>query len=46
MSIFQFYNKAKTEQSWMHTACVFWAHASDFVTSPPFLMRLVWSAFE
>jgi len=33
----------------MHTVCVlcvFWAHASDFVTSRPFLMRLVWSAFE
>jgi len=32
--------------SWMHTACVlwvFWAHASDFVTSRRFLMRLVWS---
>jgi len=26
--------------------CVFWAHASDFVTSRPFVMRLVWSAFE
>jgi len=26
--------------------CVFRAHASDFVTSRPFLMRLVWSAFE
>jgi len=27
----------------MHMACVlcvFWAHASDFVTSSPFLMRL------
>jgi len=24
--------------------CVFWAHASDFVTSCPFLMCLVWSA--
>jgi len=24
----------------------FWVHASDFVTSRPFLMRLVWSAFE
>jgi len=35
--------------SWMHKACVlcvFWAHASDFVTSRPFLMRVVWSAFE
>jgi len=33
----------------MHTVCilcVFWAHASDFVMSRPFLMRLVWSAFE
>jgi len=33
----------------MHTAWVlfvFWAHESDFVTSRPFLMRLVWSAFE
>jgi len=33
----------------MHTAfvlCGFWAHASDFATSRPFLMRLVWSAFE
>jgi len=24
----------------------FWAHASDFVMSRPFLMRLVWFAFE
>jgi len=24
----------------------FWAHSSDFVTPRPFLMRLVWSAFE
>jgi len=41
-----FYNSA---WSWMHTSCVlciFWAHASNFVTSRPFLMRLVWSAFE
>jgi len=33
----------------MQTACVlcvFQAHGSDFVTSRPFLMRLVWSAFE
>ena len=32
----------------MHTAwvlCVFWAHTSDFVTSRPFLMRLLWSVF-
>ena len=36
-------------QSYMHTACilcVFWAHASDFLTSRPFLRRLVRSAFE
>ena len=35
--------------SYMHTACVmcvFWAHASDLVTSRRFLMCLVWSAFE
>jgi len=33
--------------SWMHTTCVqriFWAHVSDFVTSRPLLMPLVWSA--
>jgi len=33
--------------SWMHTTCVLcvsWAHASDFVTSRPFVMRLIWSA--
>jgi len=33
----------------MHTACVlcvFWTHASDFVTSRPFLMRLLQSAFD
>jgi len=28
------------------TRCVLWAHASDFVTSRPILMRLVRSAFE
>jgi len=30
----------------IHVLCIFWAHASDFVTSRPFLMRLEWSAFE
>jgi len=37
------------EVATMHTACVmyvFWAHASDFVMSCHFLMRLVWSAFK
>jgi len=36
-------------ESYMHTVCVLcalWTHASDFVTSRPSLMRLVWSAFE
>jgi len=42
-------SKFLNKLSYMHTACVlcvFWAHASDFVTSRPFVMPLVWSAFE
>ena len=46
---FLFLTATAQSLSWMHTAyvlCVFWVHASHFVTSRPFLMRLVWSAFE
>jgi len=44
-----FAKKQQDDLSCMHTACVlcvFWAHASDFMTLRPFLIRLVWSAFE